>query len=270
METRPHAGGKVPPTLRITIGADHGEAARAGAAFAGFADAHGLPAAVRRSMSIVLDELLSNSITHGLAGREGGEVTVAVELLPDRLHMTLTDNGRPFDPFGKVAPDTSLAVEERPIGGLGIHLVRRLVDEATYERRGEHNVVVLAKRLAGDTVATRPGGRLMNIGTRALNDVTVVAIAGNLDSNTSPQAQQAFDTILAAGGKKIAVDFTALDYISSAGLRVLLGTAKRLNTAGGALRVFGLNDTVREVFEISGFSTILAVFPTEAEALAGF
>ena len=113
----------------------------------------------------------------------------------------------------------------------------------------------------------------MNIATRTQNGVTLVAIAGNLDSNTSPEAQQALDAILAGGGKKMVVDFTALDYISSAGLRVLLGTAKRLSAgasgAGGALRLFGLNETVREVFDISGFSTILAVFATEADALKG-
>ena len=110
----------------------------------------------------------------------------------------------------------------------------------------------------------------MNITTRTQSDVTIVALAGNLDSNTSPQAQQAIDGILAGGARKLVVDFTALDYISSAGLRVLLGAAKRLSGAGSALRLFGLNATVREVFEISGFSTILAVVATEADALKGF
>src|SRR5258707_7953389 len=110
----------------------------------------------------------------------------------------------------------------------------------------------------------------MDITTRTLNDVTVVAIAGHLDSNTSPEAQKALDGILAGGGKKVVVDFTALDYISSAGLRVLLGTAKRLSGAGGALHLFGLNQTVREVFQISGLATILSVFAAEANALNRF
>ena len=110
----------------------------------------------------------------------------------------------------------------------------------------------------------------MNITTRARNDVTIVALAGNVDSRTSPQAQEALDRVLASGVKRIALDCTALNYISSAGLRVLLGTAKRLGGAGGALRLFGLNDTVREVFDISGFSRILTVFPTEDDALKEF
>ncbi len=110
----------------------------------------------------------------------------------------------------------------------------------------------------------------MDITTRTQNGVTLVVFAGSLDSNTSPKAQQALDGMLAAGAQKMVVDCTALDYISSAGLRVLLGTAKRLSGAGGALRLFGLNETVREVFDISGFSTILAVFASAPDALKGF
>ena len=116
----------------------------------------------------------------------------------------------------------------------------------------------------------------MDITTRTAQGVTLVAFAGSLDSNTSPRAQQEIDGILAAGARKVVIDCTGLDYISSAGLRVLLGAAKRLGGGaggagpGGGLRLFGLNETVREVFEISGFATILAVVATEADALRGF
>jgi len=110
----------------------------------------------------------------------------------------------------------------------------------------------------------------MEVSTRTQGDVTIAAIAGSLDSITSPQAQQALDAIVAQGAQKIAVDCSKLDYISSAGLRVLLGLAKQLMAKGGSLRTFGLNQTVREVFEISGFSTIFRVFTTESEALDGF
>lgn len=107
----------------------------------------------------------------------------------------------------------------------------------------------------------------MEISTRTTNDIHIVAIAGSLDSITSPEAQRALDGVLASA-RKVALDFSELDYISSAGLRVLLGAAKKLKASGGTLRIFGLNQSVREVFEISGFSTILAVYPSEAEAVA--
>ena len=107
----------------------------------------------------------------------------------------------------------------------------------------------------------------MEISTRTSNDTHIVAIVGSLDSTTSPAAQKALEPVL-AGAKKVALDFSQLDYISSAGLRVLLGAAKQLKASGGTLGMFGLNQSVREVFDISGFSSILPVYSSEAEAVA--
>jgi serine/threonine-protein kinase RsbW len=70
-----------------------------------------------------------------------------VVLDTDRVRVTLTDDGRPFDPLEMPAPDTTLTTQERRIGGLGIHLVRRIMDEVSYDRRADRNVMVLAKRL---------------------------------------------------------------------------------------------------------------------------
>jgi anti-anti-sigma factor len=110
----------------------------------------------------------------------------------------------------------------------------------------------------------------MKMTTEEVGAVAVLRFEGNLDTNTAPEAQERFDELIGEGANKLLVDFKALDYISSAGLRVLLATAKRLSSEGGSLRICHLNDTVREVFEISGFSTIFSVFDTEAEALEGF
>jgi anti-anti-sigma factor len=106
----------------------------------------------------------------------------------------------------------------------------------------------------------------MQISTRTSNDIHIVGIAGSLDSTTSPEAQKSLDSVLTSA-KKVVLDFSQLDYISSAGLRILLGAAKQLRGKGGTLGMFGLNQSVREVFEISGFSSILSVYPSEADAL---
>ena len=83
----------------------------------------------------------------------------------------------------------------------------------------------------------------MEISTRTSNDTHIVAIAGSMDSTTSPEAQKALDGVLAVASK-VALDFTKLDYISSAGLRVLLGAAKTLLASRGSLGIFGLNPSV--------------------------
>ena len=106
----------------------------------------------------------------------------------------------------------------------------------------------------------------MDITDEEVGSVTVVAMTGNLDTNTAPSMQEHLDALEG----KILVDFSSLDYISSAGLRVLLSTAKRLGGSGGALKLCGFNETVQEVFEISGFNTIFSVHGNRTEALEGF
>ncbi len=110
----------------------------------------------------------------------------------------------------------------------------------------------------------------MNITTTEVEGITIAAFEGNLDTNTAPDAEERLGELLEKGVTKILVDFTTLNYISSAGLRVLLVTTKRLGGTGGSMRLCGLNETVDEVFEISGFSTIFSVFGTRDEALDGF
>lgn len=109
----------------------------------------------------------------------------------------------------------------------------------------------------------------MQISSETVNDTQVVRFDGNLDTNTSTDAHDFLNSAIDEGASKIVISFEKVDFVSSAGLRILLATAKRLGGTGGVLRICGLNETVSEVFEISGFSTILSVFPTEADALAG-
>jgi len=134
----------------MSVGAHPGGVGEVNAAFAGFAETHAVPAAVRRSVSVALDELLANALSHGGTGRDPCSMTVEVELDQERVTVILTDDGTPFDPFGQDAPDTTLSVEERPIGGLGIHLVGQLMDQVSYQRREGHNVVVLVKQLVNN------------------------------------------------------------------------------------------------------------------------
>ncbi len=134
-----------------------GEVARVATAFADFAAVHAVPDDVRRSMQVVLDDLLANVVLYGLAGLRDGEATVDVRRTSDSLIVTISDNGPPFDPFARAAPDTTLSIEERQIGGLGIHLVKQMMDEVSYQRRGDRNVTVLTKRLFDGTVGRTTG-----------------------------------------------------------------------------------------------------------------
>ena len=131
-------------SLRMTIGPDPGQTAGVREAFAAFAEVHKVPPTIRRSVGVALDELLTNAFAHGSAV----EVSVEAEVSSDRLCVTLRDDGKPFNPLELAVPDTGLSVEERKVGGLGIHLVRQMMDDVVYQRQNERNVITLTKLLA--------------------------------------------------------------------------------------------------------------------------
>ena len=107
----------------------------------------------------------------------------------------------------------------------------------------------------------------MEITIRDQGDTKVVMLNGKLDTNTTSAAESEINALLDGGASKLLINFEQLSYISSSGLRLLLATAKRLKGSGGELKVCSLNEMATEVFEISGFSSILNVFSSEQEAL---
>ena len=110
----------------------------------------------------------------------------------------------------------------------------------------------------------------MEIKVRDVGEVKVLQMEGSLDTQTSPQAQTLITQLIDQGATRIIVNFEKLDYVSSAGLRILLTTAKKLKANGGQLRVCGLNGDVQEAFRFAGFHMILTVKKTESEALEQF
>jgi serine/threonine-protein kinase RsbW len=113
---------------------------------AAFAERSGFPAREAGRLMVVVDELFSNIVRHGYdQSNASGSVEVRLSFVRGRLEIVFTDNGRPFDPLAAPAPDLDLPPERRPVGGLGIHFVRNLVDEARYSIRSGRNRLALTR-----------------------------------------------------------------------------------------------------------------------------
>lgn len=108
----------------------------------------------------------------------------------------------------------------------------------------------------------------MTIEQERREDLLIVRPRGRLDSSSAPEMERLVTEHLDAGVQRLVLDFTSLDYISSAGLRVVLLAGKRLRASKGKLVLTGLQDMVREVFEMSGFLALFAVAPTLEEGIA--
>ena len=98
----------------------------------------------------------------------------------------------------------------------------------------------------------------MNITKKTEGDALTLALEGRLDTATSPQLDEELDASL-EGVRELTLDLTDLKYVSSAGLRVLLRAQRKMNAAKGKLLVTGVNESIMEIFEITGFSEILDI-----------
>ncbi len=98
--------------------------------------------------------------------------------------------------------------------------------------------------------------------------ITIVVNQGRLDTNSSPAAEEAINAAIDAGANQLIVDFSQTDYISSAGLRVLLKTVKTLKPKNGALVLCSANEQIHEVLEISGFLGMMQAYENLDEALS--
>ena len=98
------------------------------------------------SLNLALEEAVVNVINYAYPEGTVGEVIIDAATTDTALTFTITDSGKPFDPTAREEVDINASVEERPVGGLGIHLVRRIMDDVRYERRGEKNVLILTKK----------------------------------------------------------------------------------------------------------------------------
>jgi len=111
----------------------------------------------------------------------------------------------------------------------------------------------------------------MNIKEISIDKATVLVIEGRIDSTTSALLEKKLLIMIEEKGvKNMIIDFSSMDYISSAGLRVLLMAAKRTDKMGGEIVLSGLDANVREVFEISGFSIMFTMYASQADAINAF
>ena len=118
-----------------------------------FCAEHALSDTDMMAVTLALDEVVTNIILHGYDDDADHEIRVTMAVEGGVLTIEVEDDARHFDPLQAPPPDLDLPIEERPVGGLGIHLVRTLMETVEYQRRGGRNVLTMRKRIAGHSSA---------------------------------------------------------------------------------------------------------------------
>ncbi len=115
------------------------------------------PPALTMNLNLVMEEAVSNVILYGFDDNVEHDIHIFLTLSDiidnqntvkdSELRIVIRDDGKPFDPTTNEDPDVSLAIEDRPVGGLGIFLMRRIMDKVEYHRENNNNILTLIKRI---------------------------------------------------------------------------------------------------------------------------
>ncbi|MDX9880989.1 MAG: STAS domain-containing protein [Prolixibacteraceae bacterium] len=106
----------------------------------------------------------------------------------------------------------------------------------------------------------------MNITTQNTNDGILIRVEGRIDTTNYNEFENAVNEVVTGDTKQIYLDCSGLNYISSSGLRIFLTIQKKMMAAGGKLKLFAMQPAIREIFDISGFSSIFAIYPDQESA----
>ena len=113
----------------------------------GFCEQRDIDNDITMSLNLAIEEAVVNVMNYAYPEGTVGYVDIEAEADDDFVTFVISDTGKPFDPTQKDEVNTELSVEERPIGGLGIHLVRRMMDEISYRYADHRNILTLRKRI---------------------------------------------------------------------------------------------------------------------------
>lgn len=201
-------------------------------------------------VQLAVDEAATNVIQHSYA-RADGQMTINIDASESAFEIVICDRGRPFNPEEVPEPDLVSPLEERKTGGLGLYLMRKLMDRVDFRFENGENILTMVKQLSQ-------------------SDLRVVPLAGRIDAATAPVVNKAVRAAMEDGVRQIVVELREVTFLSSSGLRTLLLLARELRRDGGDLVLCALQPQVAEVFHLTGFDQIFQLHHTREEAAAGF
>jgi phosphoserine phosphatase RsbU/P len=137
---------KMREALEIKLKNKLSELGRFNQALTSFGDRHGLAPNVVHDFNLALEEILTNIISHGYTDNREHEIKLHLSAQPGEVKAEVEDDGQPFNPLEAPEPDTTKSLGERTLGGLGIHLVRKLMDGLEYKRQGDRNFLTMKKK----------------------------------------------------------------------------------------------------------------------------
>jgi len=220
---------------------------------------------------MAVDEACTNVIEHGFDNAGGtGQIEVRCRDDGESYTVRIADNSPPFNPLLRDDPDPDAPLTDREPGGWGIYFIKKMMDAASYYYEGGKNILMIAKFKTPANLmqsSKPPVGNETQVRELSPHIWAITPTHARLESNTAPAFQSAIDAQLDARRHWLIVDMGQVGYISTSGLKVLVGAWRRSRDMGGNVVLAGLTPHVLEVFETVGFDQIFEIFESVPEAL---
>lgn len=217
----------------------------------------------RKHLQFCVYELVINTIEHGVFA--AAEPVVRIQLKLDELAVQVMyrDNGHPFATDDPANVDVDKKVANGDKGGFGLFLLQKLA-RVEYKRDDGWNTttLTLASRSQSGTTIKRSvamEGITIEIIPCSMKNTAVIKMIGNIDSSTAETVETHFRNLVLQGSRRLVVDLSQLEFISSAGIGILLGTAAQLRGAGGDLLFMNLPRHVEELFDMINLKSFFTV-----------
>lgn len=134
--------------LAVTLRNRLSELDRLSRVVASFGESQHLPEKVLYAVTLALDEIVTNIISYGYDDQADHQISLRLSLQAGELTAEVEDDGKPFNPLEAPEPDLKASIEERQVGGLGIHLIRNMMDRVEYRRLQGKNLLVMKKKVS--------------------------------------------------------------------------------------------------------------------------
>jgi anti-sigma B factor antagonist len=214
-------------------------------------------------LELAVTEAASNIMRHAYHGRPDQRIQVTVDGFADRICIRLWHHGTGFDPATVQPP----VFDGSRDGGFGVYIIAQCVDEVHYVRdeQGGNCICLVKKRTRRDKEKSR-----MELMCEPIGDVMVVVLAGaQLDASTAEEFKRDIMPVLDAH-RQVVFDLSSLTFIDSSGLGAFLSCLRHVHAQGGDLRLCGLSQPVRTLFELVRMHRIFQIFDTQEAAIQAF
>ncbi len=220
---------------------------------------------------LAVDEACTNIIEHGYSAVcEHCAIDIICQRDNSGLTITILDDSPAFDPLLRPDPNPNTPITEREPGGWGIFFIKKLMDSVTYSLEGGRNCLVMCKQISPSKRGEHKATFIYStIDVTPLSErVWLVTPSGRLDDAQSHLVETALLRQLEIGNRWLILDLSEVDYIASAGLKMLVSVWQRVRDQKGDLALTALKPRVREVLEMIGLDLVFTITENPDQARA--